>query len=216
MPTHHIPLVRLSDNRLVTTSNAVSQYFYKKHENILCAIDNLTCSEEFAQNNYVFCPNVGGQYQEPVYEITFSGFVFLCIDFIEKGDAERVETYITAFNQLEQQLHVVKQEFPSSDHACSYVVSGIEYMSLQDKYIALLEQQNLMRQPKEYQKTIRPPVQPRSDLRIRGKLRPEQRVEIVRLAKQGYCKKDMAKHYGVSRTTIYAVINRVNETGGEL
>ncbi len=108
MTSYKEPLVRITGgNRLITTSLAVSQHFEKKHKNVLQAIDELDCSQEFARLNFQPC-----SYQDdnkrprPMYEITRDGFMFLCMGFTGARAAQWKEKYIVAFNTLEKSLHL--------------------------------------------------------------------------------------------------------------
>ena len=98
-------LVRVSNNRLVTTSLDIAQNFGKKHKDVLRAIQNLECSKEFNERNFapVSYTDAKGE-KRPMYEITRDGFVFLCMGFTGAQAAAWKEKYIAAFNAMEQQL----------------------------------------------------------------------------------------------------------------
>ena len=105
MPITNKPLVSLSGNRLITTSLAVSQHFERKHKDVLRSIEQLDCSEEFAQRNFAPCSySDGNQRKRPMYEITRDGFMFLCMGFTGAQAAKWKESYIKVFNHMEQQL----------------------------------------------------------------------------------------------------------------
>ncbi len=100
------PLVRLSGNRLITTSLAVSNHFSKKHKHVLEAIERLECSREFREPNFRPTSYITSQGKKlPMYEITRDGFMFLCMGFTGAAAARWKEKYIIAFNTLEQSLH---------------------------------------------------------------------------------------------------------------
>ncbi|SQD11465.1 Rha family phage regulatory protein [Escherichia coli] len=46
------PKVFFKDGRLVTTSQAVADYFDKQHKHVLAKIDTLDCSPEFTSANF--------------------------------------------------------------------------------------------------------------------------------------------------------------------
>lgn len=98
-------LVRISGNRLVTTSLEISNHFGKKHKDILRAIQHLECSKEFNERNFapVGYTDAKGE-QRPMYEITRDGFVFLCMGFTGSAAAQWKEKYIAAFNALEAEV----------------------------------------------------------------------------------------------------------------
>jgi len=75
MTNYKEPLVRLSGNRLITTSLAVSQHFGKKHQHVLEAIRNLDCSQDFNASNFRPITYTDGRgRQKPADEITRDGF----------------------------------------------------------------------------------------------------------------------------------------------
>lgn len=98
-------LVRISGDRLVTTSLEISNHFGKKHKDILRAIQHLECSKEFNERNFapVGYTDAKGE-QRPMYEITRDGFVFLCMGFTGSAAAQWKEKYIVAFNALEAEV----------------------------------------------------------------------------------------------------------------
>ncbi|SUA94160.1 phage associated protein [Neisseria mucosa] len=98
-------LVRISGDRLVTTSLEISNHFGKKHKDILRAIQHLECSKEFNERNFapVGYTDAKGE-QRPMYEITRDGFVFLCMGFTGSAAAQWKEKYIAAFNALEAEV----------------------------------------------------------------------------------------------------------------
>jgi Rha family phage regulatory protein len=92
-------LVHLSGDRLVVTTLEISNHFGKRHNDVLRAVSNLECSDEFRQN-----PSGGKPIAAPMYEITRDGFVFLCMGFTGQQAAVWKERYIEAFNQMERAL----------------------------------------------------------------------------------------------------------------
>lgn len=98
-------LVRISGDRLVTTSLEISNHFGKKHKDILRAIQHIECSKEFNERNFapVGYTDAKGE-KRPMYEITRDGFVFLCMGFTGSAAAQWKEKYIAAFNTLEAEI----------------------------------------------------------------------------------------------------------------
>ena len=100
------PLVRHSGNRLITTSLAISNNFNKKHKDVLRAVENLECSQEFRKRNFAPTSYKTSQGKVfPAYEITRDGFVFLCMGFTGAQAAQWKEKYIEAFNRLEAEIY---------------------------------------------------------------------------------------------------------------
>lgn len=97
------PIVRQQGDQLITTSVDIAKHFGKRHQHIMEAIRNLDCSKEFARRN--FAPIVyqdANNRQQPAYEITRDGFMFLCMGFTGHAAAVWKERYINAFNALER------------------------------------------------------------------------------------------------------------------
>ncbi len=141
MTSYKEPLVRLSGDRLITTSLAISHHFNKKHQHILEAIRNLECSPEFGASNFRLSSYTTSQGKQlPMYEITRDGFSFLCMGFTGAVAAAWKEKYIAAFNALE-----ARQQPPADrlEAHMARLAEGMNVLLTQNqmvhKYIALLE-----------------------------------------------------------------------------
>ena len=141
MTNYKEPLVRLSGNRLITTSLAVSQHFGKKHTHVLEAIRNLEVSQSFRESNFRLSSYTTGQGKsQPMYEITRDSFSFLCMGFTGAVAAAWKEKYIAAFNALE-----ARQQPPADrlEAHMARLAEGMNVLLTQNqmvhKYIALLE-----------------------------------------------------------------------------
>lgn len=98
-------LVHQSGDRLVVTTLEISNRFGKQHKDVLKAIGNLDCSQEFNRRNFApISYNDGHNRPQPAYEITRDGFTFLCMGFTGQQAAVWKERYIEAFNQMEVAL----------------------------------------------------------------------------------------------------------------
>ena len=103
-------LVRLSGDRLIVSSLDISNHFGKQHKDVLRAVDNLECSDEFRRRNFAPTvyhrpnPSGGKGIEARMYEITRDGFVFLCMGFSGQQAATWKERYIEAFNKMEAAL----------------------------------------------------------------------------------------------------------------
>ena len=93
----------------VTTSKLVAEKFNKNHYDVLKAIRNLDCSEDFQKRNFAVLletrklPN-GGVKEYPYYIMTRDGFSFLAMGFTGKKAAEFKEDFIDAFNYMERTI----------------------------------------------------------------------------------------------------------------
>jgi len=87
------------------TSTTIADHFDKQHKDVLKAIENLGCTEQFRERN--FAPSNYKSLQGkkmPMFLITRDGFSFLCMGFTgEKADLWK-EKYIEAFNGMEREL----------------------------------------------------------------------------------------------------------------
>lgn len=101
-------LVMVSNDRVVTTSLQVAEYFGKPHYDVLKSIKSLDCSDLFRDGNFsLSCytkknGNITKSY--PMYYMTRDGFTFLAMGFTGKVAAKFKEAYINAFNQMEDIL----------------------------------------------------------------------------------------------------------------
>jgi anti-repressor protein len=90
---------------LITNSELVAGKFEKRHADVLRAIDNLECSNEFRACNFAFVENqLIGACKERSCIMTRDGFSFLAMGFTGKLAAKFKEDFIKAFNQMEQSL----------------------------------------------------------------------------------------------------------------
>lgn len=76
-----IPLI-VHDGEVFATSRIVADYFEKRHDNVMQRIRNLDCSEEFRLLNFKETSYLDMQGKEqPYYELTRDGFMFLAMGF---------------------------------------------------------------------------------------------------------------------------------------
>lgn len=100
---------------LVADSKQVAAHFKKRHDNVLQAIDNLECSDEFRRLNFqetfqtVAMPN-GATRQDTSFTITRDGFSFLAMGFTGREAAVWKEKYINAFNAMEKENRRLQAE----------------------------------------------------------------------------------------------------------
>ena len=104
-----VSLVAVENNQAVTTSLRVAEIFGKKHCDVLRAIRNLECSEDFNKRNFALIQKIsdlgnGRSRKDPMYYITRDGFMFLVMGFTGKTAAKWKEAYIKAFNDMEAKI----------------------------------------------------------------------------------------------------------------
>jgi Rha family phage regulatory protein len=101
LPSKQNPLIHIWRNKVTTSSLAVAEYFGKRHTNVLRAIKNLECSEEFNRLNFAPVKYIDKKCEsQPAYELTKDGFAMLAFGFTGKQAAAFKERYINAFNEM--------------------------------------------------------------------------------------------------------------------
>lgn len=202
MPT--IPLV-VHDGEVFATSKVLAEYFGKRHDDVLKKIRNIECSEEFGLRNFAETPYLDMQGREqPMYELTRDGFMFLAMGFTGPRAAAVKEAFIAQFNQMETMLRG-GSALPALAQAVTRtqaIVEGLAerlirtdekvdaLLTLVDvygKYTALLEANQ-----KPKRKVPRP-------------VTPEVEDEIRALLAQGMGAVDVAANLNVSRSTVYNI-----------
>lgn len=100
--------ITTTNAKLVTTSLKVAEAFGRLHKNVIRAIENVDCSDEFASAHFlahVELVQAGAVKRESkVYQITKDGFMFLVMGFTGKKAAQIKEAYINAFNAMADKL----------------------------------------------------------------------------------------------------------------
>lgn len=107
-------MVTLQGNQVMTTSLKVAEYFDRNHKNILRAIKNLECSDDFTKRNFELCYEINhlqNNKPQPFYKMTKDGFMFLVMGFTGKTAAQIKEAYIDAFNWMAEQLHKMQNSY---------------------------------------------------------------------------------------------------------
>uniref|UniRef100_A0A3B0MMW8 Uncharacterized protein n=1 Tax=Arsenophonus endosymbiont of Trialeurodes vaporariorum TaxID=235567 RepID=A0A3B0MMW8_9GAMM len=99
------PKVTINNNKAVTTSKDVADYFGKEHQKVVLKISNLDCSEQFLTRNFwrFKFEHKGNTYD--AYEMTKNGFIFLVMGFTGKKAAQFEEAYIAEFDRMESELN---------------------------------------------------------------------------------------------------------------
>lgn len=100
-------LVTNENGQLTTTSRVVAEKFGKNHKDVLRAIRNLDCSEEYCRRNFALCFEINGLQngkKNPYYQMSRDGFIFLATGFTGKEAGQWKEKFITTFNDMEKAL----------------------------------------------------------------------------------------------------------------
>ncbi len=105
IPTNLKPRLRIVDGQITTTSLDVAEKFGKQHKDVLKAIRNLECSEEFSRRSFAPANYLDSQGKNrSMYRISRDGFSILVMGFNGKEAGRWKEAYITAFNLMENRL----------------------------------------------------------------------------------------------------------------
>ena len=104
-------LVFRKKDEVLTTSQLVARAFSKRHSDVLRAIDNLECSQEFSERNFALAKTKDKQGKERrSFNITKDGFTFLAMGFTGKEAARFKEAYIKAFNDMAEHIRNYKEK----------------------------------------------------------------------------------------------------------
>lgn len=97
----HTVFVSEDGTSLKTNSRFVAEVFGRLHKDVLKAIDNLDCSEEFNGRNFAPVEYIDAKGEtRRMVEMTFDGFVFLVMGFTGAKAAAFKEAYIAEFNRM--------------------------------------------------------------------------------------------------------------------
>jgi Rha family phage regulatory protein len=116
-----LSLVAVENEHAVTTSLRVAEVFGKRHADVLRAVSNLECSEDFRERNFAFIQKIsnlgnGRTRKDPMYYITRDGFMFLVMGFTGKTAAKWKEAYIKAFNEMEAKIRAEQMAKAIEEH----------------------------------------------------------------------------------------------------
>lgn len=105
MPVNQDDFNGLVSESLKTTSRIIAEKFGKMHKDVLRAIRNLECSEDFNQRNFAPVEYVDAKGEARTeYGVTRDGFTFLVMGFTGKEAAAWKEKFIAAFNMMEDRI----------------------------------------------------------------------------------------------------------------
>ncbi|MBF0032041.1 Rha family transcriptional regulator [Citrobacter freundii] len=131
MPTQAcavIPHVAIRENRVVTDSISVAEFFEKRHDDVIRKIRSvmLDCEPAYRLRNFTETvyqrdnPSGGQSISTPMIELTRDAFVLIAMGFTGKKALQWKIRYIEAFNEMEAELlHRSAPTYPpfSGDHA---------------------------------------------------------------------------------------------------
>lgn len=99
-------LVKINENNQVTTDSlTVADRFGKRHCDVLRSIKMLKCSKDYRLRNFALSSYINEQGKEqPYYDMTQDGWMFLVMGFTGERAAEWKEKFIIAFRAMEAKL----------------------------------------------------------------------------------------------------------------
>lgn len=107
-PVPYRAIVTLKDGRPCANSRDIAEAFGRRHDNVLRDIDGLDCSPEFRSLNFeeTFEVKEIGTSRRSVrsFNMTRDGFVFLVSGFTGKTAGAFKESWIGAFNEMEEEV----------------------------------------------------------------------------------------------------------------
>lgn len=112
--------VMLAGDKLVTDSRKVAAKFGKRHGDVIRAIRNLECSDDFTQRNFALCyenNELANGKPAPYFQMTKDGFVMLAMGFTGKAAMAVKEAYIAAFNAMAEFISSQKSLWQMFDEA---------------------------------------------------------------------------------------------------
>ena len=94
------------ENNEILTANSrdIAEHFEKEHKNVLQTIQNLTAENSAVKSMFIETAYEVRGKQYPQYEMTRDGFSLLVMGFTGSKALEWKLKYITAFNEMEQEL----------------------------------------------------------------------------------------------------------------
>lgn len=130
-----VHIVKYIKGNAMTTSRDVAHVFGKEHKNVLQAIENLDCSDDFNELNFQPVKYIDEKGEKrPMYQMTRDGFSFLVMGFRGKKAAEFKEKFIQKFNAMEKWIST-RHQLQHDQHRLNDAVQYRETLSgKKDKY----------------------------------------------------------------------------------
>jgi phage regulatory protein, rha family len=124
----------------MTDSLKVADVFGKRHKNIIQAVKELDCSNEFRRLNFQPSYYLNEQNKrQPKFNMTQDGFTFLVMGFRGKKAAEFKEAYIKQFNEMREWIS--KREHLSTNQ---HILNDAIQMRFDGEHFAYSRENNLV------------------------------------------------------------------------
>lgn len=126
-------LVKIENDRMITTSKIVAETFGKEHKNVLRDIDNI--KKDVLNFELMFFeteePDSYGR-QQRIYEMTRDGFTLLAMGFTGSESMQWKMKYLEAFNKLEAFWNSPEQIMARAHRIAEQTIASLE-QKLQQK-----------------------------------------------------------------------------------
>lgn len=128
-------LINIKNDEAVTTSLLVADFFKKRHDKVLRAIENLIGGlpkngvTYFKKSTYVEKQN-GQTY--PMYYMNRDGFSLLAMGFTGKKALEWKIKYIEAFNQMESYINFRRADIQIQKNSMQFLHDNLQMPSTKD------------------------------------------------------------------------------------
>lgn len=124
-------LVTAAEGEPITDTFQIAKAFGKRHADVLRALKNCHCSEDFRRAHFCVAEKINDlgifDKKQIYYRMDFSGFVMLVMGFNgAKADAVK-EAYINAFNWMSAELRKYSESYEAERNAVM-----LEYMKEKD------------------------------------------------------------------------------------
>ena len=124
----------------MTDTLKVAEVFGKRHKNIIQAVKELDCSNEFRRLNFQPSYYLNEQNKrQPKFNMTQHGFTFLVMGFRGKKAAEFKEAYIKQFNEMREWIS--KREHLSTNQ---HILNDAIQMRFDGEHFAYSRENNLV------------------------------------------------------------------------
>lgn len=98
-------LVLIENGHATTTSQIVAEAFGKQHKDVLRAVRNLECSEDFNRRNFAPVAYIDEKGEaRTMYRLTRDGAMYLIMGFTGAKAAAMREAFIAEFGRMEEEL----------------------------------------------------------------------------------------------------------------
>jgi len=191
------PVIKIVNSQAITTSISISEFFGKRHKDVLRAIRDLDVPTEFTERN--FAPS---EYDDitgrklSMYEMTRDGFTVLAMGFTGRAAMKFKLAYIEAFNRMEERLRS-DRPLPPPLPESKMVIEKDRLIEMQEAIIAL--------QNSEIARL-------KGATPSRQRVSPEETRRIVALRSSGCSYAAIAKAVGRKKETVETVLRRERRT----